>query len=186
VRATRLNHVSIRADDLEESAAFYEGAFGLQRLATPRFCRPADLVAPRRPPGPPLPARHARSAVRAHRAFEGDDFEAVYYRTKELGAHDGTTHGYHLMALAGNGMRINAVSPSGVRTERNLRLTQQAAEARGVSFEKVEAERLQSIPMKRLVEPAEVAEVFLLLVSPRVPSMTSVEIVLDGGASPYI
>jgi catechol 2,3-dioxygenase-like lactoylglutathione lyase family enzyme len=29
VRATRLNHVSIRADDLEESAAFYEGAFGL-------------------------------------------------------------------------------------------------------------------------------------------------------------
>ncbi len=83
-------------------------------------------------------------------------------------------------------MRINAVSPSGVRTERNLRLTQQAAEARGVSFEKVEAERLQSIPMKRLVEPAEVAEVFLLLVSPRVPSMTSVEIVLDGGASPYI
>jgi NAD(P)-dependent dehydrogenase (short-subunit alcohol dehydrogenase family) len=55
-----------------------------------------------------------------------------------------------------------------------------------VSFEKGEAERLQSIPMKRLVEPAEVAEVFLLLVSPRVPSMTSVEIVLDGGASPYI
>jgi len=42
------------------------------------------------------------------------------------------------------------------------------------------------VERRRFGEPAEVAEVFLLLVSPRVPSMTSVEIVLDGGASPYI
>ena len=37
VRALRLNHVSIHADDLEESARFYERVFGMERLPTPRF-----------------------------------------------------------------------------------------------------------------------------------------------------
>ena len=88
--------------------------------------------------------------------------------------------------LAGKGIRINAVSPGRVRTERNISLTKQSAEARGVSFEEVEAEGLKAIPMQRLVEPSELAEVALLLAGNRVPSLTGAEIVLDGGQTHYI
>jgi 3-oxoacyl-[acyl-carrier protein] reductase len=88
--------------------------------------------------------------------------------------------------LASKGIRINAISPGRVRTERNISLTQQAADARGASFEEVEAEGLKAIPMQRLVEPSEVAEVALLLAGARVPSLTGAEIVLDGGQTHYI
>jgi NAD(P)-dependent dehydrogenase (short-subunit alcohol dehydrogenase family) len=88
--------------------------------------------------------------------------------------------------LAGKGIRINAITPGRVRTERNVTLTQQAADARGVPFEVIQGEGLASIPMKRLVEPSEVAEVALLLAGPRVPSLTGAEIVIDGGQTHYI
>jgi len=51
MRATRLNHVSIRAEDLEESAAYYEGVFGLQLLAMPRFGAPLNPNPPTNPKG---------------------------------------------------------------------------------------------------------------------------------------
>ena len=47
VRATGINHVSISARDLEESARFYEEVFGMERIATPIFDTPV-AVAPRR------------------------------------------------------------------------------------------------------------------------------------------
>ncbi|MBV8256778.1 MAG: VOC family protein [Actinobacteria bacterium] len=37
MRATALNHVSISAVDLEESARFYEQVFGMERIPSPRF-----------------------------------------------------------------------------------------------------------------------------------------------------
>lgn len=46
---SHLNHVSILADDLEESAQFYEDVFGMERLPTPNFSvevkwlQPGDL-----------------------------------------------------------------------------------------------------------------------------------------------
>lgn len=88
MRALRLNHVSIHADDLEESARFYERVFGLERLPTPRFqdttvvwLRLGDqqLHLFTRETGPP---RYH------HFGLEVDDFEAVYREAKELGALD--------------------------------------------------------------------------------------------------
>jgi len=87
MRATRLNHVSIRADDLEESAAFYEGVFGMQRLPTPRFAAPllwmrlGDVQVH-------LFQRDTQPPQFEHFALEVDDFEAIYRRTEELGTHD--------------------------------------------------------------------------------------------------
>ena len=37
MRATRINHVSIVANDLEESARFYEELFGMERIPTAKF-----------------------------------------------------------------------------------------------------------------------------------------------------
>ena len=48
-----------------------------------------------------------------HIAFEVDDFEAIYDRTKELGSHDGTTHGHQLLALADGGIQLYLRDPAG-------------------------------------------------------------------------
>lgn len=112
MRATRLNHVSIRADDLEASAAFYEGVFGLRRLATPRFAAPllwmrlGDLQVH-------LFQRDTAAPQFEHVAFEVDDFEAIYKRTRELGAHDGATHGHHLLRLSDGGVQLYLRDPAG-------------------------------------------------------------------------
>ena len=42
------------------------------------------------------------------------------------------------------------------------------------------------IPLKRMVDPAEIAAMALLLVSDRVPSITGTEIIIDGGQTPGV
>lgn len=88
--------------------------------------------------------------------------------------------------LASAGVTINAISPARVRTDRAIRLAEQTAASRGVPVEEVEREALQAIPTGRLVEPAEIAELALLLASDQVPSMTGAEIVIDGGTTRYM
>ena len=90
MRATRFNHVSIHANDLEESARFYEDVFGMERLPTPRFGTPVlwlrlgdqQLHLFRRDVEPP--AYH-------HVALDVEDFEAVYRLAKERGLLDTET-----------------------------------------------------------------------------------------------
>jgi YD repeat-containing protein len=92
VGATRLNHVSVQAVDLDESARFYEQVFGMERLPTARFR------------GPVLWLRLGEQQLHLfessaeppryhHFALDVDDFEAVYMRAKELGMLDSETHG---------------------------------------------------------------------------------------------
>lgn len=88
--------------------------------------------------------------------------------------------------LAAKGIRVNAIAPGNVRTERAVDLARQAAEARGVPIETVEAEALVQAPSGRYVEPAEVAEVALFLATDRAASLTGAEIVVDGGRSHYM
>ena len=45
VGALRVNHVSIHAEDMEESARFYEELFGMRRLPTPKFQQPVLWLA---------------------------------------------------------------------------------------------------------------------------------------------
>ena len=89
MRATRLNHVSIHADDLEESARFYETFFGMERLPTANFrqrviwLRLGDQQLH-------LFEREGTEAPRYHHiALDVDDFGAVYRRAKEVGLLDG-------------------------------------------------------------------------------------------------
>jgi lactoylglutathione lyase len=44
VRAVAINHVSISATDLEESARFYEEVLGMERIATPIFETPVQWL----------------------------------------------------------------------------------------------------------------------------------------------
>jgi YD repeat-containing protein len=91
MRAVRFNHVSIHADDLEESTRFYEEVFGMERLPTPRFrqcvqwLRLGDQQLH-------LFQRDATEPPRFHHvALDVDDFEAAYRKARELGLLDTET-----------------------------------------------------------------------------------------------
>jgi len=92
VGATRINHVSIRAVDMEESIRFYEHVFGLERVPTPTFsARVVWLQLGEQQlhlfeQGADVPRYH-------HVALDVDDLEAVYLKAKELGALDRETFG---------------------------------------------------------------------------------------------
>jgi catechol 2,3-dioxygenase-like lactoylglutathione lyase family enzyme len=78
VRVTGINHVSISARDLEESARFYEDVFGMERIPTPVFetpvqwlrCGDLQLHLFLDESGP-APARH-------HLGMTIDDFDAAF------------------------------------------------------------------------------------------------------------
>jgi catechol 2,3-dioxygenase-like lactoylglutathione lyase family enzyme len=44
--ATRVNHVSVHAPDLETSVARYEDLFGARRIPTPNFGMPVTTATP--------------------------------------------------------------------------------------------------------------------------------------------
>lgn len=88
VQATGLNHVSISARDVEESARFYEELFGLERLPTPTFSIPVVWL---RLGDRQLHLFQQREGVTPefhHFGVEVDDFEAFYLRLAELGIRD--------------------------------------------------------------------------------------------------
>ncbi len=88
--------------------------------------------------------------------------------------------------LAQHNIRINAISPGATESERATRLSQQVADAKGVSLEDVIAETLTSIPLGRFAKPAEIAALALFLASDLSSSITGTEILVDGGQTPCL
>lgn len=88
MRAVGLNHVSVPARDLEESARFYEEVFGLERLPTPTFS--VEVVWFQLGDGQlHLFEQGENEPTRFHHfGVEVDDFEAFYVRLGELGMRD--------------------------------------------------------------------------------------------------
>jgi catechol 2,3-dioxygenase-like lactoylglutathione lyase family enzyme len=89
--ATSVNHVSIHANDLDESMAFYEQLFGMQRIATPTFAFPVQWLRF----GRQQLHLFVRSDVLAprfhHVGLNVDDFEAIYWRVREQRLQDTST-----------------------------------------------------------------------------------------------
>ena len=56
--------------------------------------------------------------------------------------------------------------------------------AKGITVDEAMAETIVSIPTGRLVEPSEIADLVLFLVSDRATSITGAEILMDGGRTP--
>jgi lactoylglutathione lyase len=112
VRATRINHVSIHADDLEESVRFYVEVFGMERLPSPNFDMPVEwlrlgdqqLHLFRRET--PAPQFH-------HLAFDVDDFEGVYRRAQELGIVDRRTLAPDVRELPDGSVQMYLRDPAG-------------------------------------------------------------------------
>ena len=88
--------------------------------------------------------------------------------------------------VAQHNIRINAISPSQTETERANLLAEQIAKAKGVSVEEIMTESAQSIPLGRMIQPAEIAALAVFLVSDLASSITGAEILIDGGQTPGI
>jgi YD repeat-containing protein len=112
VSATRINHASIVANDLEESARFYEELFGMERVPTARF------------PDPVLWLRAGSSQLhlftadedarpRAHVSFDVADFDAVYAKAKEMGILDTRAFGSALRIHPAGWLQMYLRDPAG-------------------------------------------------------------------------
>ena len=112
MRATRFNHVSIHATDMEESLRFYTEIFGMERLPSPDFSehvewlRLGDQQLHLFTSEGPAPRSH-------HLALDVDDFEAAYVKAKELGLLDDGTFGASVRELPGGAVQMYIRDPAG-------------------------------------------------------------------------
>lgn len=83
-------------------------------------------------------------------------------------------------------VRVNAINPGPIRTERQATLIATQARARGLSPEEVEQETARSIPLGRIGRPEEVAAAAVFLVSDAASFITGITLPVEGGLTATI
>ncbi len=83
-------------------------------------------------------------------------------------------------AYADRGVRVNAINPGLTRTSRVDANFEASARASGRPMAELLDEELARIPMRRMAEPSEIAEVAYFLASPRASYVSGVIIPMDG------
>lgn len=84
--------------------------------------------------------------------------------------------------LAASGITVNAVLPGHTLTERQVHLAQIRAEKQGISVEEALRETSESLPIKRLADPREIAAPIAFLCSKPAAYVSGVSLLVDGGA----
>lgn len=84
--------------------------------------------------------------------------------------------------VATEGITVNNVCPGWTRTERVEQLLRARSEREGISLAAAEKGIVDSIPMKRMGEPDELAALIAFLCSSRASYLTGTTIQVDGGA----
>jgi YD repeat-containing protein len=108
----RINHTSIVANSLDESARFYEEVFGMERIPTARFPEPVLWL---RAGTNQLHLFEADETanLRAHVSFEVDDFDALYAKAKEMGILDVRAFGSPLRVHTAGWVQLYLRDPAG-------------------------------------------------------------------------
>ena len=91
--------------------------------------------------------------------------------------------------LAPRGVRVNAISPGGIKTEAYERFVDRIAEGNRISREQAEQSiyaSLGGIPLGRFANTEEIADLVGFLVSDRASAIVGAEYVIDGGTVPTV
>lgn len=112
MRATRFNHVSIHAVDMEESLRFYTEVFGMEHVPSPDFGHRVEWLALgdqqlhlflRETPAPEF----------HHLSLEVDDFEAAYVTARDRGRLDDQTFAPTVRELNDGSVQMYLRDPAG-------------------------------------------------------------------------
>lgn len=133
-----------------------------------------------------LPTMYERGWGRVVNISSAHGRRASPFKAAYVAAKHGLEGFSKVTALEGatRGVTSNCVNPGYVRTPLVEEQISAQAAVHGLSEDKVIAEvMLASEPVKRLIEPAEVAEAVAYLCGPKSASITGSDLVLDGGWS---
>jgi NAD(P)-dependent dehydrogenase (short-subunit alcohol dehydrogenase family) len=82
-------------------------------------------------------------------------------------------------------INVNAVCPGIVRTAMWREINRVLAEKEGRSPEEVEADKLETVPIRRANEPEDIADMVVFLASPRSRNVSGQAFNVDGGLVPH-
>jgi NAD(P)-dependent dehydrogenase (short-subunit alcohol dehydrogenase family) len=113
----------------------------------------------------------------------GSTHEAAVYGASKAAVLSATRSFAH--AYAGRGVRVNAVCPGLIDTPMNDVVIDGIAPLRGVAPDEYARTRLAAVPLGRLADPREVAEVIAFLLSNASSYMTGQSVNVTGGMITY-
>jgi ketoreductase len=85
------------------------------------------------------------------------------------------------LELAPQRITVNAICPGWVSTEMAWKGMRDSAAAQGITFEEFRERAMAGVPLGRMIEPEEVAELILYIASPAASGMTGQTVNLCGG-----
>ncbi|HZP94051.1 MAG TPA: SDR family oxidoreductase [Burkholderiales bacterium] len=85
-----------------------------------------------------------------------------------------------------HGVRINAINPGQTMTDRVKEFLALESKARGVDEQALLADMQAKLPLGRIAQPEDVANLALFLASDKASYLTGVIVPMDGGANPII
>ncbi len=91
--------------------------------------------------------------------------------------------------VAGKGVRVITVSPGPVKTDAMDNFLKDTAKNLSITFEEMTQnlmDKIGGIPMERMGDPKEIAELVKFLVSPAASYITGANYVIDGGSFPVV
>ena len=119
MKATGFTHVSVHANDLDESARFYREILGMGEIPAPdfpfpvRWLRVGDLQLHLFQSDSPAPSGH-------HFGLDVDDFEAVCEKARNLDAMDGSDYFSNVYELPDGAVQLYLRDPAGNMVEVNF------------------------------------------------------------------
>ena len=111
--AISINHVSIHAQDLETSTAFYEQLFGMKRIPTPMFAFPVAWLRLGHQQLHLFVRADARPSQFHHVGLNVDDFDAVYWRAHEQRLRDDSAFFSGMYELPDGSVQMYLRDPAG-------------------------------------------------------------------------